>query len=54
MCSPEINAEAARIKVLDVERNYRYINSKEAYLADFQVHQSDILRMIEKDKRIAE
>lgn len=54
MCSPEINSEAARIKVLDVERQYRYINSKEAYLADFQVHQGDVLRMIDRDRRIAE
>jgi hypothetical protein len=47
-CSEEINSEAARIKVLDIEQNSKIVTDIKEYVKDFKVHADDIMSMISK------
>ena len=46
-CAEEINSEAARIKVLDIEQSSKIVTDLREYIKDFKVHADDVMSMIE-------
>ena len=51
-CHKEINDEAAKIKVLDVQSESIIVDDFNQYLADYQVHADDILQGLADQQRL--
>ena len=50
-CLKEINDEAAKIKVLEVQSESKVVDKLDEYLAEYQVHADDILQALANQQK---